>query len=79
MSDAAKEMSFEVALAKLEVLVNELEAGKIGLDEAVARFEEGMKLLNFCQQKLMQAEQRIKILTINNSSVQLEPFNDEGV
>ena len=54
--------SFEVEMAKLEKLVDSLEAGTVSLDELVAKYEEGMRLLKSCQSSLQAAELRIEQL-----------------
>jgi exodeoxyribonuclease VII small subunit len=56
---AEKPLTFEQALAKLEKLADAIEKGQIGLEESVAKYEEGMKLLKHCRQVLAAAEQRI--------------------
>jgi exodeoxyribonuclease VII small subunit len=57
------ERTFEEALAKLEVIVRELEDGTTGLDDALARYEAGIGLLKDCYGQLRRAEQRILQLT----------------
>jgi exodeoxyribonuclease VII small subunit len=52
-------LTFEEALAELERVVRELEDGKIGLEESLARYEQGVGLLRRCYGQLRQAEQRI--------------------
>ncbi len=54
--------SFEVEMAKLEKLVDSLESGTVSLDELVAKYEEGMRLLKSCQSSLQAAELRIEQL-----------------
>jgi exodeoxyribonuclease VII small subunit len=44
-----KALKFEEALARLEGIADEIEQGKIGLEESIARYEEGMKLVQRCQ------------------------------
>jgi len=58
-----KEMSFEEALARLELIVKSLESGKAPLDESLSLFEEGVGLVKLCNGKLDSAERRVKILT----------------
>ncbi len=60
MSANTEELSFEQAAQQLEQIVAELEAGELPLAEALAKFEEGMKLKEICAQKLTQAEARIE-------------------
>ena len=59
----AQPQSFEAALAELTAIVGDLEDGSVGLEESLARFEQGMSLLRHCHQVLSAAEQRIEQLT----------------
>lgn len=56
------EISFEAALARLEEIVRSLESGSAQLDSSLSMFEEGVRLVRLCNDKLDGAEQRIKIL-----------------
>ncbi len=62
----AKKIDFEKSLAKLEQVVEKLEAGDQSLEEALKLFEEGIQLTRGCQHALKQAEERINILTQQN-------------
>jgi exodeoxyribonuclease VII small subunit len=55
--------SFEDSLKELEKIVAELESGKLGLSDALARYEEGVKHLKGCQQLLEMAERKIELLS----------------
>lgn len=55
-------LTFEQALAELDRIVRELEDGGTGLEESLARYEEGVGLLKSCYAQLRQAEQRIQLL-----------------
>ena len=59
---AEKELSFEEALAKLELLVQKMEEGKLSLEELTRGFEEGKRLSLFCRRKLNRLERKIEIL-----------------
>jgi len=52
-------LSFEQALAELEGIVRELEEGKTGLEESLAKYEQGVGLLRRCYAQLQRVEQRI--------------------
>ena len=71
MSASAKktepELNFENAMARLEEIVEQMESGKMMLEELIVRYEEGMKLVRICQERLAKAEQRIEIITRNNA------------
>ena len=56
-------LTFEQALAQLELIVRELEDGRTGLEESLARYETGVGLLKRSYGQLKQAEQKILELT----------------
>src|SRR5688572_24218405 len=55
--------SFEESLEELERIVAELESGKLGLADALERYEQGVKHLKGCQQLLELAERKIELLS----------------
>jgi exodeoxyribonuclease VII small subunit len=55
--------TFEVCLSELEAIVGELESGKLGLADALARYEQGVRHLKSCHGLLERAERRIEILS----------------
>ena len=55
--------SLEESMAELASIVSRLESGQETLDESLAQFERGMKLLRTCHSKLDVAAQRIEIVT----------------
>jgi len=72
-------MKFEEALKKLEEIVDGLESGDTPLDESLAQYEEGVKLVRFCQKKLAEARKKIEILVkTKEGKIRLEPFEDEN-
>ena len=60
-------LNFESAMQRLEEIVEEMESGKMPLEDLIVRYEEGMKLVKICQERLASAEQRIEIITRNNA------------
>ena len=52
-------VSFEDSFKLLSEMAEQLEAGGLSLDEATSRFEEGMELVQFCNELLSNAEQKI--------------------
>ncbi|MCA9184895.1 MAG: exodeoxyribonuclease VII small subunit [Pirellulaceae bacterium] len=56
-------VAFESALRELGKVVQELEDGRLGLGEAMQRYEQGVGYLKHCYRLLETAEQRIAILT----------------
>src|SRR5437870_13099600 len=65
MTSSAKkpETSFETAMERLENIVEEMESGKMLLEDLLVRYEDGMKLVKICQDRLAHAEQKIQIIT----------------
>lgn len=61
------ELNFEAAMDRLEAIVDQMESGKVMLEELIVRYEEGMKLVKICQERLTSAEQRIEIITRNHA------------
>ncbi len=71
-----KKPSFEEALQRLESIAEEIEQGKIGLEESITRYEEGMKLIKHCRAVLGKAEMRIQKLQISEQGqVTTGPFD----
>ncbi len=64
-----KNNSFESNLKKLEIIVDKLESGKIGLEDSVKLYEEGMKIKKICDQKLKDIEMQIKKIKIEDNKV----------
>jgi exodeoxyribonuclease VII small subunit len=75
MSKTSKTPAFEDALAELERIVATMEAGQLPLEESLAAYKRGTELLKFCQQKIQDAEQQVRILTEAN---QLENFPSDS-
>jgi len=55
-------LDFESALERLEELVGRLEGGDLQLEDALAAFEEGVRLTRQCAVRLADAERRIEEL-----------------
>ncbi|MBW2415002.1 MAG: exodeoxyribonuclease VII small subunit [Deltaproteobacteria bacterium] len=59
---SAAEIPFEEALERLENLVDALEEGDLELEASLEKFEEGVKLVRSCSDRLKSAELRVKQL-----------------
>lgn len=57
-----KTPSFEAALAELEQVVNDMEGGKLPLEEALADYQRGAELLQQCRSRLDAAQQQVRVL-----------------
>ena len=69
--------NFEEAMQRLEEVVARLESEEVSLSESLKLFEEGVKLMRFCHQRLDEVEARVKILVCDENepgSERLEEF-----
>ena len=64
-----KDNNFEANLKKLEVIVDKLESGDIGIEQSVKLYEEGMKIKKICDKKLKDIEMQIKKIKIEDNKV----------
>ena len=64
---SGQEPNFESAMDRLEAIVEQMESGQMLLEELIVRYEEGMKLVKICQERLASAEQRIEIISRNSA------------
>jgi exodeoxyribonuclease VII small subunit len=55
-------VDFEKALAELEGIVKQLEAGNLALEKSLALFERGVQLARACKEKLAEAELKVSQL-----------------
>ncbi len=78
---AAKKLTFEQQIARLEEIVSALEGGDVQLADSLALFEEGTKLISACTKQLDQAEQQVVKLMKGPGGAPVEqPFETtEGV
>src|ERR1700682_2543351 len=61
------ELNFEGAMDRLEKIVEQMESGKLPLEDLIVRYEEGMSLVKVCQERLASAEQKIEIIARNSA------------
>jgi len=61
------EPNFERAMERLEGIVEQMESGKLPLEDLIVRYEEGMNLVKICQERLANAEQKIEIIARDNA------------
>ena len=67
-----KDNNFELNLKKLELIVDNLESGELGLEESVKLYEEGMKIKKICDKKLQDIEMQIKKIKVENNKITKE-------
>ncbi|MFH1368304.1 MAG: exodeoxyribonuclease VII small subunit [Elusimicrobiota bacterium] len=70
-------MKFEDALKRLEEIVQKMEQD-VDLDKSLILFEEGIKLVRFCQEKLEESKKKVEILVKKGGKLASEPFDTEN-
>ena len=74
------EIKFEDSLSKLEGIVSDLEGGSLNLDDAIKKYEEGMKLSTFCYKKLDEIQKKIELLVKDPSgNLSLKDFDTKDI
>ena len=59
-------LSYEEAFERLEATIAALQDGKLPLDRALQQYQEGMKLAQYCNELLQQAELTLQQLSIDD-------------
>jgi exodeoxyribonuclease VII small subunit len=54
---------FEEMLARLEEIVSDMETAELPLEKLLSSYEEGMRLVKACGERLTDAEQKVEILS----------------
>jgi exodeoxyribonuclease VII small subunit len=73
-----EKMNFEQAIATLQEIVEKVETGQIGLEDAIAQYETGCKLVQHCKQILEKAERKIEVLSKGlDGQLTSQPFEAE--
>ncbi len=61
--------NFENAIAQLEKIVKEMEQDEITLEAALNKYQDGATLVKYCQDKLSEVEQQLKIFDADTDSL----------
>jgi exodeoxyribonuclease VII small subunit len=72
-----KQLGFEEALSRLEELVAELEGGDLSLEDSLRAFEQGIRLVRQCSDRLKAADLRISQLEEGGNERPLEAGDTE--
>ena len=62
-----EKLTFEEAMYELEKLVDSLDKGDVSLDEAIAAYDRGSQLKDFCQKKLQEAKMKVETIQTSNN------------
>jgi exodeoxyribonuclease VII small subunit len=65
MTKLAKNLKFEDAMQRLDAIVAAMEAGEIGIEESLEKYEEAMQLAARCREILDRAEERIQKIQLD--------------
>jgi exodeoxyribonuclease VII small subunit len=79
MAKEEKPKTFEESVADLEKIVAAIESGQIGLEESLAKYEQGMQLVKRCRSILDRAEKRIEQLTQTADGLCAQPLDPKQV
>ena len=79
MKEMDSNLSFEQALEELEKIVNELEEGKVGLEDSLKLYEKGIGLYRLCMKRLEDFQGKIQVLVkeLDGSLSRKEFLSDE--
>ena len=76
-----EKLTFEEAMKELELLVDSLDKGDISLDEAIAAYDRGTHLKDYCQKKLHDAKMKVETIqaseNIDTIPEKLSPFKTD--
>jgi exodeoxyribonuclease VII small subunit len=68
--------SLEVNLKELESIVSKMEQGDMALEDSIKSYEKGMLLLKSCQDSLKEIEQKVLVLSEENTLEKFKPTNE---
>ena len=72
-----EEMKLEEAMRRLDEVVKTLDSDRLDLDESLKLYEEGVRLVRACHEKLSDAERRISALRISEDGEMVEEAFDK--
>ncbi len=74
----SKKRTFEQAMKALEDIVKEMESGELALEQAVKKYEQGIKHSKYCLDILDKTEKKITLLTQDdNGKLKENLFEDQ--
>ena len=63
MGDSQEESTLEEDFKKLDALLKDMEREDIGIEDAFAKYAEGMKLIKSCNERIDLVEKKVKKLS----------------
>jgi len=72
-----KYQDFESALEKLEEITTLLESGETSLEESMSLYTQGVEIAKYCNEKLAEAEKKIKIIREQDGVLSEQKFEED--
>ena len=76
-----EKLTFEKAMKELEELVDSLDKGDVSLDEAIAAYDRGSQLKDYCEKKLQEAKMKVDTIQASGNTdtipEKLSPFKSD--
>ena len=76
-----EKLTFEEAMQELEKLVDSLDKGDVSLDEAIAAYDRGSQLKDYCEKKLQEAKMKVDTIQASDNAdtipEKLSPFKPD--
>ena len=76
-----EKLTFEEAMKELEKLVDSLDKGDVSLDEAIAAYDRGSQLKDYCEKKLQEAKMKVDTIQASDNTdtipEKLSPFKPD--
>lgn len=70
-----KKQKFEESMTELQKVTSDMESGDLSLEDMIAHFEKGQKLIKKCAAKLNEIEKKIEIITkTSDGKIAIENF-----
>ena len=70
-----EKLNYAESIETLKKIVDRMSSNELTLEQSLQEFEDGIKLIKECQQTLTAAQQRVEILTADNT---LEKFQSQN-
>ena len=76
-----EKLTFEEAMKELEEIVHSLDKGDVSLDEAIAAYDRGSQLKDYCEKKLQEAKMKVDTIQASDNAdtipEKLSPFKPD--
>ena len=76
-----EKLTFEKAMKELEEIVDSLDKGDVSLDQAIAAYDRGSQLKDYCEKKLQEAKMKVDTIQLSDNidtiPEKLSPFKPD--